>query len=50
MNALGHRRGDKYLFANQKTQRGLSYRSLWQASGSRKPFELWLQEKGLLAS
>lgn len=48
--ALGHRRGDKYLFANQQEYRGKSYRTLWLASRSTEPFDTWLRERGLLAA
>jgi len=48
--ALGHRRADKYLFANKENYRGKSYRALWQASGSNDNFENWLKSKGINVS
>jgi hypothetical protein len=45
--ALGHRRGDKYLFANKEKYRGKSYRNLWEASGSNDTFENWLKSEGI---
>jgi len=47
--ALGHRRADSYLFANQQHYRGKSYRVLWFASRSNMTFEAWLRENGILA-
>jgi hypothetical protein len=45
--ALGHRRADKYLFANKKNYRGKSYRDLWRASGRNDTFENWLRSEGI---
>lgn len=48
--ALGHRRADKYLFANSREYRGKSYRSLWMASRSSDSFETWLKKIGVVAA
>jgi hypothetical protein len=48
--ALGHRRGDKYLFANKQEYIGKSYRALWLQSRSTETFETWLKIKGILAA
>jgi len=48
--ALGHRRGDKYLFANEQEHQCKSYRSLWLASRSPEPFAAWLKTRGLIAA
>jgi hypothetical protein len=48
--AMGHRRGDKYLFANRQDYRCTSYRALWIASRSQDSFEVWLKNKGVLAA
>jgi hypothetical protein len=48
--ALRHRRGDKYLFANQQEYRGTSYRVLWRASRTGLSFEEWLKERGIFAA
>jgi hypothetical protein len=45
--ALGHRRADKYLFANKENYRGISYRDRWQASGRKETFENWLKSVGI---
>ncbi len=45
--ALGHRRADKYLFANKENYRGISYRDLWRASGRDDTFENWLKSEGI---
>ena len=47
MAALGHRRADKYLFANQKEYRCISYRKLWIASRTDEAFEYWLRQRGI---
>jgi hypothetical protein len=48
--ALGHRRADKYLFANAQEYQGKSYRMLWMASRTSDTFETWLKKKGVLAA
>lgn len=48
--ALGHRRADKYLFANAQEYRGKSYRVLWMASRTNDNFETWLKKRGVIAA
>lgn len=48
--ALGHRRADKYLFANAQEFRGKSYRVLWMASRSGDSFETWLKKTGVMVA
>ena len=48
--ALGHRRADKYLFANAQEYRGKSYRALWMASRTSDSFETWLKKSGVKAA
>jgi hypothetical protein len=48
--ALGHRRADKYLFANPQEYRGKSYRALWMASRTSDSFETWLTKIGVIAA
>lgn len=48
--AMNHRRSDKYLFANAKEYRCVSYRTLWHASGMRQSFEAWLSSNGILTA
>ena len=48
--ALGHWRNDKYLFANKKEYRCVSYRNLWRASRTKETFEAWLQSRGIMAT
>jgi len=50
MAALGHRRSDKYLYANKQEYRCVSYRDLWLGSRTSETFETWLRTKGVLAS
>ena len=50
MSAIGHRRGDKYLFANQKRYHVKSYRAMWLVSRTKDDFEVWLAKQGLLAA
>lgn len=48
--ALGHRRADKYLFANPQEYNGKSYRMLWIASRTNDSFEAWLKKNGVIAA
>lgn len=48
--ALGHRRADKYLFANAQQYRGKSYRMLWIASRTSDSFEVWLKKNGIMVA
>lgn len=48
--AMGHRRADKYLFANKQEYRCVSYRDLWLGSRTSETFESWLRAKGILAA
>jgi hypothetical protein len=48
--ALGHRRADKYLFANAEEYNGKSYRILWMASRTSDSFDAWLKKNGLIAA
>lgn len=50
MAALGHRRTDKYLFANAQQYQGKSYRMLWMASRSSDSFEVWLKKNGVMVT
>ena len=45
--ALGHWRNDKYLYANKKEYRCISYRNLWRASRTTETFEAWLRSRGI---
>lgn len=47
-SAMGHRRGDKYMFANNRKFYCISYRREWMFSYSLYDFETWLLiEKGV---
>ena len=48
--ALGHRRSDKYLFANKQEYRCVSYRDLWLGSRTSEAFENWLRGRGIFAA
>ncbi|WP_306259540.1 hypothetical protein [Pararhizobium sp. IMCC21322] len=39
------RRSDKCLFANNRQYRGVSYREVWEKSGSGSDFEAWLENE-----
>lgn len=41
------RRADKWLFANFRKRRGLSYRERWVKAGRPEPFHSWLKKLGL---
>jgi hypothetical protein len=48
--ALGHRRADKYLFANVQEYNGKSYRMLWLASRTTESVQTWLKKNGVIAA